>query len=352
LRLLEEGRFASAGTYVHPDPDDPLCAPFCDWSDARTLDDHYGATSVALFAQLDGNLAGHWRWSAGLRLEQRSAAYRDTGEASVAPFRARDRMLGGQLSLSRDIGDALTGYALLSRGYKAGGFNLGSVPAQQRQFEPEFLWNIESGLKARLPEGRGHADVAVFYQRRIEQQERSGLQLFPGGPYEFITTNLSGRGYGAGIEASIEYNVLPQLTLGASLGLLRSRTPATTDEDGNPVRPRENAHAPEYTAALNAAWRHPAGFFARVDLTATDDFYFDVPTDHDRKSRAHALAHLKVGFERENWRVHGWLRNAFDEQYAVRGFYFANDPRTGWIDELYRQRGDPRQLGVTVAVDF
>jgi hypothetical protein len=36
----------------------------------------------------------------------------------------------------------------------------------------------------------------------------------------------------------------------------------------------------------------------------------------------------------------------------VRGFYFGNDPRTGWVEGLYRQLGDPRQLGMTVAVDF
>jgi outer membrane receptor protein involved in Fe transport len=83
-----------------------------------------------------------------------------------------------------------------------------------------------------------------------------------------------------------------------------------------------------------------------------DDFYFDVPTDHDQRSRAYTLAHVKLGFERDGWRVHGWLRNVFDRQYAVRGFYFANDPRTGWVDALYRQWGDPRQLGLTVAVDF
>jgi outer membrane receptor protein involved in Fe transport len=349
LRLEEDGRYTSAGEYVDPvDPD-------FSWADERLLDDRYRATSLALFGQLDGNLARDWRWSAGMRVEQRRARYRDSGEVNgdvqLSDFRARDRMVGGQASLSRDFGDDLTGYALVSRGYKAGGFNLRAVPDELRDFEPEFLWNLETGLRAKLADGRGRASAAMFYQRRRDQQVRSGRQLVGGGPYEFVTTNLPA-GYSAGIEASLDYEVGRRWSIGASLGLLRSRTGETVNEDGDPVPSRESAHAPGYTAAINAAWRHPGGFFARIDVSATDAFYFDVPTDHDQRSRAYVLTHLKVGFERHNWRIHGWLRNAFDRQYAVRGFYFGNDPRAGWADGLYRQWGDPRQLGVTVAVDF
>src|SRR5690606_2208772 len=210
---------------------------------------------------------------------------------------------------------------------------------------------LETGIKARLPEGRGHADVAVFYQWRKDQQVRSGRQLVGGGPYEFVTSNLP-KGYSTGVEASIQYMLVPQLTIGASLGLLRSRSGPLVGEGGESIASRENAHAPAYTAAVNATWRHSSGFFARVDATAMDDFYFDVPIDHDQKAGAHALTHLKIGYERAQWAVHAWLRNAFDRQYAVRGFYFGNDPRIGWEDRLYRQYGEPRQFGLTASVHF
>jgi len=42
-----------------------------------------------------------------------------------------------------------------------------------------------------------------------------------------------------------------------------------------------------------------------------------------------------------------WGRNVFDENYAVRGFYFGLEP-PAFADKLYVQRGDPRQFGVTV----
>jgi outer membrane receptor protein involved in Fe transport len=354
LRLRESGNDLSTGTYV-----DPFDAGN-DGSDDDHLDLHYRATNLALFGQLDGRLAPRWRWSAGLRLEQRRARYHDekvsSGDLESSPqLGARDRMVGGQLSLTRELSTSTSLYATVSRGYKAGGFNLGDIDAAHRDFMPEYLWNLETGMKADLG-ARGHGEVSLFYERRHDQQVRTGVQLTPGDPntYQFITTNLP-HGYGAGVEASLQYQLLRGLEVGASLGLLRTRSGTFTmlDEDGNEVivPSRENAHAPSYNAALNATWRGGGGFMARADFTAMDAFYFDVPTDHDRRSKAYQLVNLKAGYEQGSWAVYGWVRNAFDRDYAVRGFFFANEP-PDWADKLYVQKGDPRQVGITATLRF
>jgi outer membrane receptor protein involved in Fe transport len=358
LRMRERGADLMEGAYA--DPGDAV------YSSVDELAHRYRATNLAVFGQLDGFLSPRWRWSAGLRYEQRRADYADAGVIGELPresdLASTDRMLGGQVSLSTELSDSVTVYTALSRGYKAGGFNLGVVaddPAEAdaaRRFDPEYLWNLETGLKTALAGGRGHADVTLFYQWRKDQQVRSGRQLDATNPnsYVFITDNLPS-GYTAGLEASLRYQFTRTLEVGGSLGLLRSRSGpgSTVDDEGNqvPVASREQAHAPGYTAALNATWRHPLGFMARVDVTAMDAFYFDVPTDHDQKSSAHALANLKLGYEAESWSVHAWLRNAFDEHYAVRGFYFQNEP-PDWPRKLYTQQGDPRQFGLTASVHF
>jgi iron complex outermembrane receptor protein len=46
-----------------------------------------------------------------------------------------------------------------------------------------------------------------------------------------------------------------------------------------------------------------------------------------------------------------WVRNLFDRQYAVRGFYFGNEP-PDFPSKLYTRAGDPRQLGVTFDISF
>jgi outer membrane receptor protein involved in Fe transport len=291
-------------------------------------------------------------------VEQRRARYRDdtiSGDPCDRQLCEHDYMMGGHISLSHDLSSGSIAYTTLSRGFKAGGFNLGNIPDSARGFNPEFLWNLEAGMKTGLA-GRGHTEVSFFYQWRYDQQVRSGRQFTPGDPntYLFTTVNLP-KGNAAGMELAMQYEVSRGLQMGGSLGLLYTRTGATTTEDGSgnlvTVPSRESAHAPSYTAALNATWRASTGFMARVDLTAMDAFYFDVPTDHNQKSRAYALANFKVGYEQQRWSVYAWLRNAFDKQYAVRGFYFENEP-PDWETKLYQQRGDPRQFGLTGELRF
>jgi outer membrane receptor protein involved in Fe transport len=48
----------------------------------------------------------------------------------------------------------------------------------------------------------------------------------------------------------------------------------------------------------------------------------------------------------DRWTVHAWVRNVFNEDYAVRGFYFQLEP-PDYPEKLYIQRGDPQIAGVT-----
>ncbi len=346
MRMEEEGRDRLDGVYA--DPSDPTW----DGTSADDMSSEYGATNVAVFGQLDQLISDRWRWSMGLRLEQRDADYSDRGIAGGAPqtsdLSAKDRMIGGQVSLSADLTEDSTAYVSVSRGYKAGGFNLGNIPAQARQFDPEYLWSAESGIKVSLLDSRLFLDAAVFYQWRKDLQIRSGQQLDPTNPgtYTFVTDNLPS-GYNAGMETSLNYAVSSSLTIGGSLGLLRTKSAGGVREDGSIAPSREQAHAPEYSAALFADWRHPSGLMARIDVGAKDNFYFDVASDHDMQSHSYALANLKLGFERDRWGAFFWIRNAFDEGYAIRGFYFYNEPPF-FEKSLYTQLGDPRQLGFTV----
>ena len=46
--------------------------------------------------------------------------------------------------------------------------------------------------------------------------------------------------------------------------------------------------------------------------------------------------------------VSAWVHNVFDEDYAVHGFYFGNDPRTFYANTPYTQYGPPRVAGLTL----
>ncbi len=312
--------------------------PLYDWAD--TLDDRFGsnyeASNVALFGQYDHDLMEATRLSAGFRIEHRSTDYFDTGGLTTAPS---ETMWGGEIGISRDF-SALTAYASLAKGYRAGGFNLGAVPAGKRDFGSEEMWTIETGIKALLLDSRLHMNAAVFQYRRNEQQVRTSTQLIPGDPASFVFfTDNTGEGNALGVEVDARWFPADDWELYASLGLIDA-----TLQSG-----REQAHAPSFTFAAGVAYRNPNGFFARLDASAKDAFYFDV--SHDQKSAPYQLLNARIGLEAEFWLVSLWGRNLFDQKYAVRGFYFGNEP-PDFPDTLYTRSGDPRQMGITIERRF
>ncbi len=112
-RLEEDNHVADDGRYL---------------ADAfvRQLDSRYRATSAALYGQADFVVAPATTVTAGLRGEQRDARYDDSDGTAFDP---RERLWGGELSVLRRVGERRSVWATLARGYRAGGFNIGtSVP--------------------------------------------------------------------------------------------------------------------------------------------------------------------------------------------------------------------------------
>jgi iron complex outermembrane receptor protein len=308
------------------------------------LSSDYEAVNAAVYGEAEWGFGDSAVVSAGLRVETRSADYRDSDGAAFSP---RDTMLGGHLSVSGDAGPHAGWYLTAGRGYKAGGFNIGIyVPDDRREFQPEYLWNLEAGLRHASAAGRFRAEIALFHMWRESQQVATSFQLDPGDPlsYVFYTDNAA-RGRNAGLEASLAWRPLDALTLGATLGLLHSEyldyRYGERDLDG-----REQAHAPGYQYSFSAEWTAAGGWMARADLNGSDAFYFDA--SHDQRSSPYTLLHLKVGYAGEHWSAYAWGRNVLDERYAVRGFYFGLEP-PDYANKLYVQQGDPRQVGLTVS---
>jgi len=303
----------------------------------------YQATNSAAYGEAEWGLGGSLVLSAGLRVETRSADYDDSDGASFSP---RDTMVGGHLSLSGDLDALSSWYVTASRGYKAGGFTIGLfVPDDRREFEPEYLWNLEAGLRHTSDDGRLWTEATLFQMWRQSQQVATSFQLDPGDPlsYVFYTDNAA-RGRNAGLEATVAWRPVDAITLGATLGLLHTEYVGyrygDRDLDG-----REQAHAPGWQYSLSAEWSSPQGWMARADLYGSDAFYFDA--SHDQRSDAYSLLNLKAGYSAGRWSAYAWGRNVLDERYAVRGFYFGLEP-PDYANKLYVQRGDPRQFGITV----
>jgi len=333
-RLEEFNRIAEDGRYL----DDAF---------VRLLDSRYRATSAAVYGEIQRSLTPVTLVTAGLRLEERDARY---GDSDGGRFRSRDGMWGGELSLTRQLSHSHWLWTSLSRGFRAGGFNIGTaVPAERRQFLPEYLWTLEFGWKGSSAGERQTGDLNLFYMRREHQQVATSIQLDPDDPLTFLfLTDNAASGEAWGLEASARHRATGNFELGSTLSLMRSRYLDYNFGTRN-LEGRAWAHAPAWKFSIASTWRHPAGWMARLDLSGEDGYYHD--TSHDQRSDARLLTNLRVGFEAGHWSLHFWARNLFDEKYPVRGFYFGNEP-PDFPTTLYLRWGDPRQLGMTARIQF
>jgi iron complex outermembrane receptor protein len=310
----------------------------------RTLVSSYAATNYAAYGQLDYDLTSRLTLSVGLRAERRASHYQDSNALRFDPV---DDMTGGHVALTWQLAEGRTLYSTLTRGYKAGGFNLDTaIPANLRRFNPEFLWNLEAGLKTRSPDGRFDSQTSLFYMRRLDQQVSSSYQSDPNDPLTFVfLTDNAARGENFGIESQFGWRPVNALRLGGTLGLLRARF-VDYQLAGVSLNGRDQAHAPRYQFSLSADYRFAGGFYARADVTGMDAFYFSA--SDDTRSHAYQLVNLRVGYEATRWAASLWARNVFDKHYATRGFFFGDEP-PNFIPKLYIDNGDPRQLGVSVS---
>lgn len=312
----------------------------------------------AVFGEVDGELAGKWHWTVGLRGERWTAQYADIilNPDSTRAFDPSNNLWAGTASLTRKLAASSGVYATVSRGYKAGGFNLSaSLLPGQIQFSPESDWNFETGYKAELFNRALRVNTDVFYMRRKSLQVKTSEQLNPSDPntFSYFTGNADS-GFNYGLESEVQWQATRTLTLGASLGLLQTRYHGFV-QNGETLPDRALPNAPPWQAAVSATYRDPRGPFARVDVTGMGSYYFDLPPNYTTSTR-YGLVNGRIGWQAQAWSASLWGRNLLDRKYPVRGFFFSDAPQdflaTPPVSRLYTQLGDPRAWGVNVSYFF
>ena len=66
-----------------------------------------------------------------------------------------ENLWGGRIALNYQYSDQTMVYGLVSRGYKAGGVNSNpALSAEDREFDTEIMWNLETGVKGQWLDGQ------------------------------------------------------------------------------------------------------------------------------------------------------------------------------------------------------
>ena len=360
VRLLKDrvdgsGDSMVLGAYVKAQEERDGASGYLFGGDATDLNSTFDVDNLAFYGQYGRNLAARLRLSLNLRLDRNAIVYdgATNGGTESVDFDVSQWLVGGKLALNYRIDPRNTAYAAVSRGYRAGGVNQHPyLAAQNRPFDPEYIVNLEAGWRA--SGSRSTTALTVFHALRSDQQVSLSSQQNPDDPNSFVffIANAAA-GHNSGVELEQTYRLTPMVRFFGSLGYLNTHVDPYTFEDASGemsmLGDRAAAHAPEYSLRLGGEFGGRRGVFGRLEVTATDEFFFS--DSHDQISRAYQLVNSNVGYGARGWKVTLWGRNLLDERYAVRGFFFSLEPQDD-SNKLYVAHGEPREVGVSVGVEF
>jgi outer membrane receptor protein involved in Fe transport len=283
------------------------------------------------------------------RIERFSADFEDAqGFTNIS-----DTLVAASLAIDYKLSSNLL-FASVSRGYKAGGFNVDDrIPVNDRVFDPEYNINYELGIKGTGFDDMARLNLTFFYMQRDEAQVSDSV-LFETPSSEQVQfvdgIGNADSGINKGIEFLGSWSFSDNWEVQTNVGYLDSTFGGYTRLDGIFVDIQEQAHAPKYTAHIASTWQITDSLTWFVDLDVKDDF--KLGTNHEFRAPSVAVFNSEL-----IWRSHAthsysvkiWIKNITDENVVTRGFgSFPNDPRDGYTTNgPYFQFGQPRQIGLT-----
>ena len=238
-------------------------------------------------------------------------------------------------------------YALVSRGYKSGGFNgqptdlVGVTP-----FNPEYVWNYEIGTKGHLFDRRVRFELAAFQMDYSDLQVQAVFTL-PNSPITGVSITNAAAATIRGIEASAQVAVTDELEIGGTFGHLSTRitdSTVATIAIGN-----ELPSAPKFSYSLNAVYNTQIGdsheFTGRVEYAYSGRSQQNVENLPVGIKQAYGLfdaslrfAQIDQGFELSLWgkNLTNNLYESFIIPSAVGGITRFGPPRTYGVSVGYR----------------
>lgn len=278
---------------------------------------------TAVYGEVSYDLAAGLSFTAGLRYFHSAVrtASRVTGEAGP------DRLFDGRTSVNgwapkavlayRFTPDAQV-YALVSEGYRSGGFNTGgpigqgfssSGPEPDRLFRPDELWNYELGLKASLLSGRLKLRAAGFYAVWNDLQTD---QFLPSG---LSFTANAGDGRNLGLEMELVYQPTDRLSF--RLNVLADHPELIQANASFPARADVGLPGvPDVSAGAAVSYRRPlaSGLALVLDAQATYVGASRLTFDPSLSPRMgdYTLAKASAALVAPRWRLTAVISNPSD----------------------------------------
>jgi iron complex outermembrane receptor protein len=286
--------------------------------------DWTGATFIGTFANLNEALA-----SGAPRLSQLPLPPGNPGEGGPLDFPTsidEEKVDFSAVLRYRPTDDAMY-YLSVSEAFRSGGYSSAVIFSQEalEPYDSETLRSYEIGTKLSLANGKLRFDASAFFydfedfQATFVRATDASARLQNAGDVEIM-----------GLEASIDWLPVENLTIGLGLSLMDSEIVKTDvvlpPLDGGPqttIKGNEIPNAPSYTANGRIRYQWPVG--ATLALAAQTDFHvvdehFLEPNNRDYLAEDGyfiANARLSLLSLDDRWSVSAWVKNLNDEEYRT-----------------------------------
>ena len=266
-------------------------------------------------------------------------------------------------SFDENIGNI---YALVSKGYRAGGYNIqmfsdilqADLNANQQNamrgdydvehttqdydnieetiaYKPEESWNYELGTHLNLFGGSTHFDLALFYMQVRNQQLSI---MIPGSNYGRMMVN-AGKSHSCGLEATLRGRLIDNaLDWGVAYGFTNAKFDEYDTYKDNYV-----PFVPQHTFSAMADW-HIGKFTIGANVAGQGKTWWDEANTFSQKFYAVLGAHADYDFGPVV--VTLWGRNLTDTKYNT----FAIQSSAAGGTRYFAQKANPLQIGLDVNI--
>lgn len=236
-----------------------------------------------------------------------------------------------RLGVDFRLSDTTLVYASFAEGFRSGGFNgRPTSPESITPYDPEESTVYEVGIKSDLLDNRLRANIAVFFN------DYEGIQLtnFSGG---FITVDNAGDAELSGFELELTAVPVEGLRLFLGLGYLDSEYVELSPGAGGGLITLDKPlpYAPEWNINLSAEYTLTLAALGDLTLRADHAYVSEInfqPTALPGDLMGgYGVTNLRVTYQHpgERWRVSGYGRNVFDEDYDLIRFDLTNPGNVG-----------------------
>ena len=265
-------------------------------------------------------------------------------------------------------------YANVSRGYKAGGYNvqmfadlvdkgLQNPAARTKQavmdaisYKPEYSWNYEIGGQCLTFDNHLKTSISLFYSDLSNVQL---TQFVPSGFGRKISN--AGAAVSKGVEVSLDANIGAGFSAALNYGYANASFTTYTDsvKITDPVTHKVTyaqvnykgnhvPYAPQNTLSASVGFEHNFKntfidhLMATVQYVGVGKIYWTEANDIAQDF--YAQVNAKVAVNKGGFGLEFWVKNLFDTKYNA--FYFNAS------GSEFFQQGKPMQLGATLKFEF